>query len=82
VKSRAGPWNPGSELGSRSFREEGDPFDPTIHEALTHHVSPEATDLRCTTILRPGYRVGDRPLRPARVEVTGPPQPEGTATSE
>jgi molecular chaperone GrpE len=63
-------------LGVRSFGEEGDPFDPTCHDALTHHVSPDADRLTCTAILRPGYRLGDRLLRPAQVEVTGPPQNE------
>ncbi|MEV5436466.1 nucleotide exchange factor GrpE [Streptomyces sp. NPDC052682] len=61
-------------LGVRSFGEEGDAFDPTCHEALTHHVSPDADRLLCTAVLRPGYRLGDRLLRPAQVEVTGPPQ--------
>ncbi|MGI5196746.1 nucleotide exchange factor GrpE [Streptomyces sp. CA-288835] len=59
-------------LGLESFGEEGDPFDPTRHEAARHHVSPDAPGLTCTEILRPGYRVGDRLLRPAFVEVTGP----------
>ncbi|POX56761.1 nucleotide exchange factor GrpE [Streptomyces sp. Ru71] len=59
-------------LGLIAFGEVGDVFDPTVHEALTHHVHPEAADLRCTAILRPGYRVGTQLLRPADVEVTGP----------
>ncbi|GAB2735144.1 nucleotide exchange factor GrpE [Streptomyces bullii] len=60
-------------LGLVEFGEVGDPFDPTRHEALTHHVSPGADRLVCTAILRPGYRLGERLLRPAQVEVTGPP---------
>ncbi|MFE9645480.1 nucleotide exchange factor GrpE [Streptomyces sp. NPDC006365] len=63
-------------LGLVSFGEEGDPFDPVRHEAARHHVSPGADSLTCTEILRPGYRVGDRLLRPAFVEVTGPGEPE------
>ncbi|MGI5378696.1 nucleotide exchange factor GrpE [Streptomyces sp. CA-251387] len=62
-------------LGVTSFGEEGDPFDPTCHEALTHHTSPDADRLTCTEILRPGYRLGDLLLRPAQVEATGPPPP-------
>jgi molecular chaperone GrpE len=64
-------------LGLRAFGQEGDPFDPTCHDALVHHVSPDAHTLTCTAILRPGYRLGARLLRPAHVEVTGPPAPAG-----
>ncbi|MFC4464881.1 nucleotide exchange factor GrpE [Streptomyces xiangluensis] len=63
-------------LGLESFGEEGDPFDPARHEAARHHVSPDADSLTCTEILRPGYRVGDRLLRPTFVEVTGPGERE------
>ncbi|WP_405475858.1 nucleotide exchange factor GrpE [Streptomyces sp. NBC_00009] len=59
-------------LGLQSFGEEGDEFDPACHEAVTHHVSPDADRLSCTQILSPGYRLGDRLLRAAYVEVTGP----------
>jgi molecular chaperone GrpE len=60
-------------LGLQAFGEEGEPFDPTRHDAVTHHMSPDADRLTCTEILRPGYRLGDHLLRPAHVEVTGPP---------
>ena len=60
-------------LGLEAFGEEGDPFDPGCHEALVHHVRPDAAHLTCTKILRPGYRTGPQLLRPALVEVTGPP---------
>ncbi|MFJ5531944.1 nucleotide exchange factor GrpE [Streptomyces sp. NPDC093261] len=71
----------GSQLGTlglQSFGEEGEPFDPTCHEAVTHVVAADAECLVCTEILSPGYRVGDRLLRPARVTVTGPPPAGGT----
>ncbi|MFI8996614.1 nucleotide exchange factor GrpE [Streptomyces sp. NPDC053542] len=60
-------------LGLQSFGEEGDAFDPARHEALTHHVVTDADRLTCTEILRPGYRIRGRLLRPAQVAVTGPP---------
>ncbi|MEU6665334.1 nucleotide exchange factor GrpE [Streptomyces sp. NPDC046727] len=60
-------------LGLRDFGEEGDPFDPVCHEAVVHRAAPGAERLVCAEILRPGYRVGDRLLRPACVAVTGPP---------
>lgn len=60
-------------LGLSVIGETGDPFDPQLHEALDHRVSPDAERLTCTEILSPGYRIGDRLLRPACVTVTGPP---------
>ncbi|MER6127817.1 nucleotide exchange factor GrpE [Streptomyces sp. NPDC001795] len=69
-------------LGLRTFGEEDEPFDPQWHEAVTHAVSPDADRLTCTEILSPGYRVGDRLLRAARVTVTGPPPPGGSEGEE
>ncbi|MGW2635707.1 nucleotide exchange factor GrpE [Streptomyces sp. NPDC001348] len=60
-------------LGLVAFGEVGDAFDPTRHEALAHHVREGDDRLVCTAILRPGYLLGDQLLRPAHVEVTGPP---------
>ncbi|MEU8588886.1 nucleotide exchange factor GrpE [Streptomyces sp. NPDC048664] len=62
-----------ASLGLRVFGLPGDPFDPTRHEAVSHRVSPDADRPRCAEILSPGYRVGDRLLRAARVTVVGPP---------
>jgi molecular chaperone GrpE len=65
----------GTQLGSLGlevFGEKGDPFDPACHDAVTHHIAPDTDQLICTKILRPGYRLGPRLLRPANVEVTGP----------
>ncbi|MGW7792558.1 nucleotide exchange factor GrpE [Streptomyces tricolor] len=66
-------WTQLGSLGLRGFGEEGEPFDPTCHEAVAHRAVPGAQRLVCAEILRPGYRVGDRLLRPAYVAVTGPP---------
>ncbi|MFD9044708.1 nucleotide exchange factor GrpE [Streptomyces bottropensis] len=63
-------------LGVRSFGEVGDPFDPACHDALAHHAVPGGDRLVCSAVVRPGYRLGDRLLRPATVEVTGPAAPE------
>src|SRR5215472_5788443 len=54
--------------GLESFGEDGEPFDPKVHEALMHSYSPDVTEPTCIKILQPGYRVGERILRPARVE--------------
>ncbi|MCT7354227.1 nucleotide exchange factor GrpE [Streptomyces sp. 15-116A] len=66
-------------LGLESFGKAGAPFDPTCHEAAAYQIDPDATHMTCTKILRPGYRLTDELLRPAYVEVTGPPPPPRTA---
>jgi molecular chaperone GrpE len=58
-----------AKLGLTSFGEPGDPFDPTLHEALLHSYSADVTEPTAVQILQPGYRVGDRIIRPARVAV-------------
>jgi molecular chaperone GrpE len=61
-----------AKLGLTSYGENGDVFDPTLHEALMHEYSDEVTEPTCVRILQPGYRVGDRIIRPARVAVAEP----------
>ena len=61
-----------AKLGLESFGDAGEPFDPRIHEALTHTYSPDVTEPTAVQILQPGYRVGDRIVRPARVAVAEP----------
>ncbi|SDS84761.1 nucleotide exchange factor GrpE [Microlunatus soli] len=61
-----------TKYGLESFGEAGDPFDPRIHEALMHAQGEGLTGPTCVTILQPGYRIGDRILRPARVAVAEP----------
>jgi molecular chaperone GrpE len=65
-----------TKLGLESFGEDGEPFDPKVHEALMHSYSPDVTEPTCVKILQPGYRVGERILRPARVEVAEPGEAE------
>ena len=60
------------KLGLIRFGEAGDPFDPTFHEALTHAHSAEVTEPTAAQIFSPGYRIGDRVVRPARVAVVEP----------
>jgi molecular chaperone GrpE len=60
------------KLGLVSYAEKGDPFDPVVHEALMHSFSDEVDLPTCVRILQPGYKIGERILRPARVEVAEP----------
>ena len=60
------------KYGLEPFGEKGDPFDPHIHEALLHAHAEGIDGPTCVEILQPGYKVGDRILRPARVAVAEP----------
>jgi molecular chaperone GrpE len=66
-------------LGVVAFGVAGDPFDPALHEAVIHDTSAEVTVPTATTVLRQGYRRGDRVLRTAMVAVT---DPEAAAPAE
>jgi molecular chaperone GrpE len=68
------------KLGLVAYGEKGDAFDPKIHEALTHTYSPDVTEDTCVEIFQPGYKVGDKILRPARVAVAEPATgPDGSS---
>lgn len=54
------------------FGEPGEDFDPAIHEALMHATDADATAETVQQVLQPGYRVGEKVIRPARVAVVGP----------
>jgi len=70
------------KLGLVSYGQRGDLFDPKIHEALTHSYSPDVTEDTCVEIFQPGYKVGERILRPARVAVAEPATgPDGSANA-
>ncbi|WP_354641483.1 nucleotide exchange factor GrpE [Kitasatospora camelliae] len=70
-----------AKLGLQQFGKEGEPFDPTLHEALMHSYSSEVTEDTCVQILQPGYRIGERIIRPAMVAVAEP-QPGTQTTAE
>ena len=55
-----------------AFGEEGDPFDPEIHEAVQD--LSEGGEQALGTVLRRGYRVGDRLIRTAMVIIADAPQ--------
>jgi molecular chaperone GrpE len=54
--------------GLEEFGSEGEPFDPTLHEAVQHEGSGH--DPVIGIVMRKGYRFGDRVLRHALVGVT------------
>jgi molecular chaperone GrpE len=63
-------------VGLVKFGAVGDPFDPTIHEALSHiGEDPDVTVTTCKVIAKAGYRIGDRVVRAAQVLVVDPVVP-------
>ena len=61
-----------NRFGLEKYGNEGDAFDPQIHEALLHDTSSDVQAPTATKILQPGYKYKERILRPARVAVTEP----------
>ncbi|WP_426309735.1 nucleotide exchange factor GrpE [Cellulosimicrobium sp. E-16] len=60
------------KFGIERYGKVGEEFDPTVHEALMHQADPEATATTVNLVIEPGYRIGDRVVRAARVSVVGP----------
>ena len=54
-------------LGLKPFGEEGDAFDPSLHEAVQHE--GDGTHPVVGTVMRRGYTVGDHVVRHAMVGV-------------
>lgn len=80
-ESDAGAWAKGIELiyqkllglleteGVERIQAEGETFDPMLHEALSHEESSDHQDGQIIEVIRQGYRMGERVLRPALVRV-------------
>ncbi len=78
------PWVQGLVLSRRQLGEfleragvqrygaPGDRFDPNLHEAVAYDVRPGLAEPVVADVIRPGYRAGERVLRPAHVIVAGP----------
>ncbi|MEU4600921.1 nucleotide exchange factor GrpE [Nocardia sp. NPDC023988] len=62
-----------TKQGLVEFGAVGDPFDPTLHEAVQHEGS--GSEPVIGVVMRKGYRFGDRVLRHAMVGVTDPETP-------
>ena len=73
-----------TKIGVERYGQPGDSFDPTVHEALMHIEAELAKGTAGTTVvqvLQPGYRMGPRIIRVARVAVADP-QPEPQAQGQ
>jgi molecular chaperone GrpE len=59
-----------SKFGLEAFGAVGEPFDPTMHEAMTHSEG-DLEVAQISMVFALGYRLRSRVLRPARVGVEG-----------
>jgi molecular chaperone GrpE len=60
-------------LGLAKFGAPGEPFDPNLHEALSHiGEDPDVEVTTCKVVAKAGYRIGDRVVRAAQVLVVDP----------
>lgn len=57
------------KLGVEAFGEVGDPFDPNIHNAVMHLEDEALGENVIAAVFSKGYKLGDRILRPAMVQV-------------
>lgn len=60
-----------TKLGLEKFGAANEPFDPNMHEALASEEVEGVTEPTVIAVFQPGYRQGERILRPARVSVAG-----------
>jgi molecular chaperone GrpE len=61
-----------SKFGLTPFGAKGERFDPTRHEAVAHLTSADVAEPTCVDVMRRGYLLGERLLRPALVAVADP----------
>lgn len=64
--------NAGEKFGLKAFGAKGDVFNPEQHDALVQTPNPEVTQAVVADVIEPGYQIGDRQIRPAKVAVFVP----------
>ncbi len=60
------------KYGLRRVGVVGEPFDPTIHEAVVHVPDPDAEPDTVKDVIQIGYALGERLIRAAKVAVVAP----------
>ncbi len=58
-----------TKAGMEEFGEPGDTFDPNIHNAVMHLEDPEKGENEIVAVFQKGYKLGDRVVRHAMVQV-------------
>lgn len=61
-------------LGVRTIAPERTVFDPALHEAMQMEETAEAEPGQVLVLHRPGFAIGQRLIRPARVTVSAAPR--------
>jgi molecular chaperone GrpE len=61
-----------AKLGVERFGAQGEPFDPTRHDALFYEERDDVREPHISQVIRPGYLLGGRLLQAAQVSVLGP----------
>ncbi len=64
--------------GITALEAEGDPFDPQTQQAVSYEDTADVPDGTVTKVLKRGYTIGDRILRPALVAVARNDEPSVT----
>jgi molecular chaperone GrpE len=59
-------------IGLTAVGTVGDPFDPTVHEAIFQKPNPEVTVQTVADVVESGYFIGETLLRAAKVVVDTP----------
>lgn len=60
-------------LGVRTIAPENTPFDPALHEAMQTQETDKTKPGQVMVLHRPGFAIGQRLIRPARVTVSAAP---------
>ena len=68
--------------GVTRIEAQGEPFEPWEHEAVLYEESPDSAEGTVVRVIRKGYRLRDRVLRPAQVAVAKAPEREPEADTE
>lgn len=61
-----------ARFGLEQIGAVGEPFDPKLHEAIAQLPNKDVSVDTIADVVQPGYRLGERLLRPAKVAVSVP----------
>ena len=67
--------------GLKEINPAGQPFDPHQHESISHQPSADVKEEHVLTVVRTGYSLNGRLLRPAAVVVSSGPEKKSDAKS-
>jgi len=62
----------GDKFGLKQFGAKGDVFNPELHDALVQTPNPSVTENTIADVIEPGYQLGERVIRAAKVAVFQP----------